>query len=147
MTPVARLVTFVDLGEDDDGPNGSTMSVSARHDAELADGRRVTLLSDRGWGGTGRPGYVMVADDGRRPRSPAIWSFQTRRDLEETARTVVGPDEPWEGKTWTEGETVHWEALADTLRQAGVEADAADLRALPHDVELSDRVLARLDGA
>lgn len=147
MTSVARLVTFVDLGGDDDGPDGRMMSVSATHDAELADGRRVTLLSDRGWGGTGRPGYVMV-DDGAPPQAPGgIWSHQTVQELKETARTVVGPDEPWEDETWAEVEACHWEALADTLRHAGIDVDAADLRALPHDVELSDRILSRLASA
>jgi hypothetical protein len=38
-------------------------------------------------------------------------------------------------------EALHWEALARILREQGVAADVAKLRALPHDVELSDRLL------
>jgi hypothetical protein len=50
VTAVARLVTRVDT--DDDGSDPRRMSVSARLDAELADGRSVVLLNDRGWSGT-----------------------------------------------------------------------------------------------
>ena len=32
----------------------------------------------------------------------------------------------------------HWAALADVLRQEGVDADARELRILPHDVVLSE---------
>jgi len=42
---IARLVTFVDIV----GANPSQLSFSARHDALLADGRRIVLLNDRGW--------------------------------------------------------------------------------------------------
>jgi hypothetical protein len=42
---VARLVTPVELRDAD----ARRMSVSARHEAELVDGRRVLLLDDRGW--------------------------------------------------------------------------------------------------
>jgi len=41
-------------------------------------------------------------------------------------------------------EASHWDHLARVLQREGVEAYAAELRALPHDVELSDSVLARL---
>jgi hypothetical protein len=50
MTAVARLVTFVDV--DDRAGEARRMSVSARHEAALADGRRVLLLDDRGWSST-----------------------------------------------------------------------------------------------
>jgi hypothetical protein len=35
-------------------------------------------------------------------------------------------------------------ALVDDLRRQGFEVEAAELQSLPHDVELSDRVLARI---
>ena len=44
---MARLATVVDIH--DVGADAHTMSVSARHEAELADGRRVLLLDGRGW--------------------------------------------------------------------------------------------------
>lgn len=43
-------------------------------------------------------------------------------------------------------EADHWDALARVLQREGVEVEAAELRGLPHDVEFSDRVLARAGG-
>jgi hypothetical protein len=45
MSVVARLVTLVDLRDDD---LGGQMSFSARHEAVLEDGRHLLLLDDRG---------------------------------------------------------------------------------------------------
>jgi hypothetical protein len=75
------------------------MSVRARHDAVLADGRRIVLL---------------------------------------------GPDEPSAGHTQADVEAGHWDMLARALRTHGVDVEAAELEAVPHDVELSDPVLARV---
>ena len=97
----------------------------ARHEAVLADDRRVVLLNDRGWSG-------------------GTWAQETAEEMERTARFVVGPDEPFEGRTQDDMEADHWNSLARVLQQQGVEVEAAELKALPHDVELSDRVLARL---
>jgi len=44
---LVRLLTVVDVREDD--TDARRMSLSARHEAVLADGRRVVLLDDRGW--------------------------------------------------------------------------------------------------
>ena len=109
------------------------MSVSARHEAVLADGRRIVLLDDRGWSGELR---------GPEPRD--VWASQTEDDIRRTARFVVGPDEPFEGHTQADMEASHWEYLTGILRRRGVAVAPDELRALPHDVELSDRVLARL---
>jgi hypothetical protein len=50
MAAVACLLTFVDIADDDDAAHDARrMSVSARHEVVLADGRRVVLLDDRGW--------------------------------------------------------------------------------------------------
>jgi len=57
---------------------------------------------------------------------------------------VVGPDEPFDGRTQAEMEASHWDSLARVLQQKGVEVQAAVLRALPHEVRLSERVLARI---
>jgi hypothetical protein len=144
---VARLLTVVDLdyegyvlGESSSRANASgwsairstrrrpdarRISVRARHEAVLADDRRVALLNDRGWSG-------------------GTWAEETAEEMERTARFVVGPDEPFEGRTQDDMEADHWNSLARVLQQQGVEVDAAELKALPHDVELSDRVLARL---
>ena len=149
MTSVVRLLTFVQIAdEDDDGPDARRMSVSARHEAVLADGRRVVLLDDRGW--SGQLGVFWFDEPSRRKRGlvepTGIWAYETVQEMERTARDVVGPDEPFESHTQADMEASHWESLARVLQREGVEVDAAELRGLPHDVELSDRVLARLGG-
>jgi hypothetical protein len=138
---VVRLVTFVDVRDKHDGgPDGSRMSVSARHEAVLADGHRVLLLDDRGWTAE----LFHAAADGTRHRLIGIWEAATREEMERMARAVVGPDEPFGGRTGAQEEAGHWDFLARKLHEERVAIDGAELRALPHDVELSDRVLARL---
>lgn len=122
MAAVTRLVTYVDI--DDDHDDAHRMSMSARLDAVLADGRRVVLLDDRGWSES-PVGETSVADTAR------------------TARDVVGPDEAFAGRTQADMNADHWRHLTRLLRGRGVAVEAAELRALPHDVELSDRALAR----
>lgn len=73
MRPLARLVTYVDAAP---GPP-SNVSVKARHELELGDGRRVLLFDDRGWGSTG------------------AWTDSSVADLERACRGAVGPDEPF----------------------------------------------------
>jgi hypothetical protein len=116
---VRRLLTFADL--DDRGRRGH--SISARLVAELADGSRVVLLDDRGW----TSGHGGVAG-------------HTPEEVEVTARMVVGPDEPWGDQTRTQVESDHWAALERKLKDAGVDTDGTDMRALPHDVEISHRL-------
>ena len=99
-------------------------------DALLADGRRMLLLDDRGWSGSG---------------PPDIWARTSMEEMVFTARTVVGPDEPPPGRTQEEEAAGHWAALAGTLQQQGVAVDGSELAQLPHDVVLSDRLLARLN--
>jgi hypothetical protein len=41
-------------------------------------------------------------------------------------------------------EADHWAQLTGVLRHQGVVADALDLKRLPHDVVLSERLLARV---
>jgi hypothetical protein len=123
MADVIRRLTFVDL--DDHDARG--LSVSAVHQAVLDDGRTVVLLNDRGWTSSRGAANAPV------------------EDITRTARVVVGPDEPLGERSQTDMEDLHWEALVQALREHGVVADAAKLRALPHTVELSDRVLALAD--
>jgi hypothetical protein len=147
MAAVTRLLTYIDINdEDDDSPDARRMSVSARHEAVLADGRRVVLLADRGWSGE-----VVVAwhdepseQDRRDFELSGIWASETVEGMKREARVVVGPDEPFDGRTQAEMEADHWDALAQTLQQQGVAVEAGELKVLPHDVELSDRVVARI---
>jgi len=148
MSAVTRLVTFVDLAEE----VGDTrqMSFSARHEAVLLDDRRVLLLNDRGW--TSSPLIAVQAGeasdrDSTREQKPDIWATTSVEDIEQTARMVVGPDEPSDGFSQEDAEQGHWAYLSDVLRQKGVSVDALDLRRLPHDVVLSGRLLARVGGS
>jgi hypothetical protein len=113
-----------------------SISVSARHEAVLEDGRRLLLLDDRGWTEALRGGGANEIDD--------PWALTSERDIVETARVVVGPDEPFDGRSQDDMETDHWNALAETLRAHGIVVDASELSHLPHDVVLSDRLHARL---
>jgi hypothetical protein len=133
MPRVVGLVTVAAVGCDDDARR---ISVSARHEAVLDDGRRVLLLDDRGWSETLHgPGANEVAD---------IWALMSVQDIDETARAVVGPDEPFDGRSRHEMEIDHWTALAEALHAHGVVVEAGELKQLPHDVVLSKPLLARL---
>jgi hypothetical protein len=132
MPDVVRLETVTDLqrtGSDRD------MSVSARLEAVLADGRRVVLLDGRGWTSSLR---------GFRADDMDVWATSSEAEIAETARAVVGPDEAYGGRSQSEMDAGHWTTLAETLRAEGVEAGADDLRRLPHDVVLTERLRARL---
>jgi hypothetical protein len=138
MAAVTRLVTLVDVN--DENSDARQMSVSARHDAELQDGRRVVLFDDRGW----TSAALTASSMGEVIDQPEIWALTSVEDIEETARVVVGPEEPPEGHSQEDAEADHWSYLADVLRQQDVVVDALELRRLPHDVVLSERLLARI---
>lgn len=145
VSAVTRLVTFVDLAEG----VGDTrqMAVSARHEAVLLDGRRVLLLDDRGWSSSSLTAFHAddTSDrDSTREKQPDIWAMTSVEDIEQTARIVVGPDEPFDGSSQEDAEQGHWAYLSDVLRQHGAVVDPLDLRRLPHDVVLSERLLARV---
>ncbi len=118
------LVTFVELEELD----GSTIHFSARLVAILSDGRRVMLLDDRGWSSR--------RSDGRRDDVHG----RDREDIERSARMVVGPDEAYGGRSQEDMEEGHWAHLAGVLAGHGVVVDAAELRVLPHQVVLGERL-------
>ena len=106
-----------------------SMSVSAVHLAVLHGGRRLTLLDDRGWAVSG---------------PPDIWHRTSAAEIEATARMVVGPDEPFSGHSLADMEADHWVDLAGALRRQGVSISAEELCRLPHGVELTERLHARL---
>src|SRR5436305_979332 len=133
MPHVIRLLTVADIAPDSDARR---VSVRARHEAVLDDGRRVVLLDDRGWSAELRgPGSNEIAD---------IWTTAAEQEIVETARQVVGPDEPFGDHTYASMAAGHWSTLADTLRRHGVMVDPVVLAQLPHDVEISDRLRGRL---
>lgn len=150
MALVAHLLTFVDIAHehDDDHEAGTTsLSLSARHEAVLADGRRILLLDDRGWNERDVTwGDKASARESALVKLTTMWAGATMEELERTARDVVGPDEPFDGRAQADMEASHWGYLARIMGQRGVDVDADDLSALPHVVEFSDRLLTRLGG-
>jgi hypothetical protein len=132
MSAVERLVTLVDL----DGTDARSVSMSASQEAVLADGRRLRLVDGRGW--TSWRNRIPVED------GSDIWTLTTVEQIVATARTVVGPDEPFAGRSQEEMEADHWAFLRDVLGKQGVVVDAAELKRLPHDVVLSEQLLARV---
>jgi hypothetical protein len=141
VTALARLVTLVDAR--DEGGDATQMSFSARHEAVLVDGRRVPLLDDRGWSVSPiYPGRALEA--ARRGGKRNVWTMTSIEEIEETARVVVGPDEPFGGRSQKETEADHWASLAGILGQHGITVDPVDLTRLPHEVVLSERLLVRL---
>ncbi|MFF3762716.1 hypothetical protein ACFYYR_01270 [Streptomyces sp. NPDC001922] len=132
MTAVTRLVTHVDL---DEGATGARhVSVTARLEVVLADGRSLVLLNDRGWG------WSSSAPTDTQLRISA-------EDIENDARMVVGPDEPNDGETHEQMAAGHWSSLADILKQQGVDVEAQELERLSHDVVLTERLQARIQDA
>ena len=92
--------------------------------ADLADGTRVRLHDERGFG-------LSAGGD--------PWRFLTLERLEADVRATVLPDDAEET-----GEDHPWDWLAQLLRASGVDAAPADLRELPYVVEFSDRLRARV---
>ncbi|MEU5218170.1 hypothetical protein AB0G79_18485 [Streptomyces sp. NPDC020807] len=125
MPVVTRLVTHVELDEVATTP--SQLSVSARLEAELSDGRPLVLLDDRGWS-------ESVLGDGD------LRDLLDVADIEDTARTVVGPDEPFGDETREEADAAHWSALAAHVeaKAPGVRVVGAELAGLTHDVVLGE---------
>jgi hypothetical protein len=122
-----RLVTYADL------PNGPRaeheVSIAVRHVLEIAAGNEVLLLEHRGWGSSGN------------------WAETTVESIKQNARTVVGPDEPPSGRTHEEETRLHWNHMHKTAEQHGIALDAYELSQLPHDVVLSPRLLAIVQGS
>jgi hypothetical protein len=144
MAAVTHLVTLVDV--DEGNSDARQMSVSARHEAALADGGRALLLDDRGWTSSALMAYRAgeLSGGDLRPEQPDPWAGTTVEEIEETARVVVGPDEPPDGHSQEEAEEAHWAYLADVLREQGLVVDPMELKQLPHEVVLSERLLARI---
>ena len=63
---------------------------------------------------------------------------QTAAEVEQTARVVVGPDEPAPGWTRAQTEANHWVSLENRLREAGIDVASVHLSAMPHDVEIGE---------
>ena len=125
MTALLRLVTSAELGNDPAWD--SQVDVQVRHELELADGRRVLLLNDQGYGST------------------CAWNKTTLAEVDFQVRTVVGPDEPFDDLTAGYMEATHWESLAAVAQQQGVPVEAVELQRLRHDVVIKESVRRLVD--
>jgi hypothetical protein len=123
MVNVERLVTVVELDDRDQGGH----SAWAHLYVVLSDGERLLLLDDRGWS----TGAASIGQLGR-------------RHIEHTARMVVDPDGPCRGGTDDQMEAWYWEWMERKVLDAGFAAEAAELKALPHDVEIGQRLRQHL---
>jgi hypothetical protein len=92
--------------------------------ADLADGRRLRLHAERGFG-------LSAGDD--------PWQHLTLASLADDVRATVLPDDAEDT-----GEDHPWDWLAQLLRAHGIDAAADELRDLPYVVEFSDRLLDRI---
>ncbi|WP_129785267.1 hypothetical protein [Promicromonospora panici] len=124
--PIKRLVSYVDAHDEGDTED---VSLAVRFEAELDDGELFPVLDDRGWSSSG------------------TWSQVSSTEIEETARVVVGPDEPRDDETWQEAEASYWAYVRELLVEQGIEIDVANLRLLPHDVILTRRLLDRIEAS
>lgn len=126
MAAVVRLVSVVDINE---GSNPLMVSVSVTHMAELDNGQSILLLDDRGW------------------NSNQPWTTSNAEKIQETARTVVGPDEPRDDQTMEDAVAAYWDYIRRILADEGIEASPDNLMKISHDVVLSDGVLRRINSA
>ena len=127
MSELISLGASCDLVAEDERER--TLSFEVVEFALLADGRRVTLLDDRGWSSAFR------GADG----SETHWDHLTAVSIERDVLNVVLPDDAEET-----GETHEWAWFAERLRDEGVETTVDELKDLPYEVVLSPRLRARL---
>ncbi len=97
--------------------------------ATLSDGRRLTLTDDRGWSTRWAGG--RATDD--------PWAHLTVESVAAAVRNVVLPDDAEET-----GESYSGARLAACLTALGVETTPEELRRMPYEVVLSQRLRARL---
>jgi hypothetical protein len=135
-TDVVALGAWCDLvpaEESSASPGG--VSFAVHEFAILADGRRLTLHTARGF-----TSYVRASfPAGQQPSvAPGFWSLTTRECLEAGVRSVVRPDDEDSPDEHPYG----W--LVELLGRHGVDASQEHLRRVPYRIELSDRVERRL---
>lgn len=126
MPEVVRLLTLVETA---DACSCSQIALSVRQEAVLDDGRHIEVIAGRGWSESG-------------PTN--IWTEVSVRHIMETARVVVGPDEPFGRRTNQEMATEHWKSLAALLQRQGISTEVRTLSLLPDEISLSPALLLRL---
>lgn len=105
--------------------DGRSVSFTVTEFATLDDGRRIVLRGDLGFT-TGWGSSVATTS--------AVWSSYTAESITRDVLNVVLPDDD------DTGEDHPWAWLAELARSQGLRVTADDLRDLPYEVELADRV-------
>ena len=124
VSPLKTLVTF-----EESLPERA--SVGCELSVVLDDGTEHLLVADRGF-------------SWRSSEGTDHWLGVTAVDLENDARTCVGPDEPRDGLTQDQAQHDYWSDLADDLRIVrGVTTSAEELSQAPHQVVLDVAVIER----
>jgi hypothetical protein len=99
-------------------------SFTVREFALLDNGERVVLHAERGYTG--------------RASSGSIWAHATAETITRDVLTTVLPDDD-------DTEDEHpWEWLAELAQAQGIDVTADDLRQVPYEVVLTERVIRRL---
>jgi hypothetical protein len=133
-----RFETVAEI-EGDGLPDADTtapgISVQARVDAILADGRRLPVVDDRGWSEFVHGVHEIDVDP---------WTLQTAEGIGEGALMVAGPDEPVGDETHEDMEAWYWRGIAARLAEHGIDAGPEALAALPRSVVLGDALRAKL---
>ena len=117
-----EIVVRVSVGD----PKSHHVDAACHLFLEIASGRRIPLLTDRGWGSSCR------------------WADASLPGLESDAVMVVGPDEPFGELTESDMASDHWSHLASVAQAQGVSIDAAALAHLKQRVEFADDILRRV---
>jgi hypothetical protein len=122
---VVGVGAICDLGQHAlDDPRQNSFDV--REFALLDNGERVILHAERGYSG--------------RSSSGSIWTYETAETITRDVLTTVLPDD---ADAATEDEHP-WEWLAELARAQGIEVTADQLRQVPYEVVLTERVLRQL---
>ena len=116
-----------------DSDQGAGLSFKLDEFAEVSDGRRLRLRSDRGWAnGRLRVAWSLREPDELSPGPPNVnvdmtdrWQFVTRQSLTESVLACVDPDD---GEQW-------YEWVRARLCELDVDVDLASIRAAPYRVE------------
>ena len=127
MRKAIRLVTIADLGHN--VLHKSRVSVAARLGVVLSDGSSLMLFDDRGYS------------------TNQQWSEVSVEDIKENALAVVGPERADNNPDLEATAMDYWEDLSEILEGRDIDVDPAELRELPREVRLSQRLLKRLDAA
>lgn len=113
MGPMRRFVSLVEIDGDE---AARAVGLSVLHQAQLDDGPLLVVLDDRGWSAN------------------QDWAMRAASEIRDTARMVVGPDEPLHGPS--QADAVHgcWLFIQDIHASQDAAVPLGELQQLPRDV-------------